>query len=214
MSKRVSDLSALPAPVACAPTAVASPCAQARLALCHVVETQYCTLRQRLAYLLECDQLAGDVLHDVYMRLCTHAVPTHVRDAKGYVLQMALNRAKDHHRAYARTTPLDDCDDVLLAEPGLEPERRAQARHALRVLDLSLQRLPARCHALICGMYVDGEACEALGRRWGLSTAAVRREIRRGLRACRKDCDEVPNGASQHRMRKQNYRAPAGHARA
>lgn len=89
-------------------------------------------------------------------------------------------------RGDARTVPLDDALDVL-AESEVEP---ADARRDLAKL---LDRLPARQRLPIVCMKIEGLSVVETAQRTGLSEAAVKVAVHRGLKALAakiRDADE------------------------
>ncbi|WP_144633571.1 RNA polymerase sigma factor [Bordetella genomosp. 13] len=147
----------------------------------------YDTLRLRVARRLGgSTDMASDALHDAYVRLASMRDLDQVRYPRTYLVNTAVNAAIDRIRSDSRLLGDDEIESVFeqarQAQPGVDTELAARQRLS-QVVGV-LQGLPSRQSALLVAHRVNGEAIDALARRWGISTRMVRLEIQKAASAC------------------------------
>ncbi len=139
----------------------------------------YDTLKSQLTYRLGSSDLAGDALHDAYVKLSAREEHDPVRSPKSFLLRMATNLAIDRIRSDSRLLSDDDIDDLLLPEQHVaDPVNGLMARMDLEALAHIMDRMPARRRQLLFASRVDGVPQRELARRYGISLRLVEREIR------------------------------------
>jgi RNA polymerase sigma factor (sigma-70 family) len=129
--------------------------------------------------------MAGDALHDAYVRLAGRDDFDEVQHPQTYLVNTAVNGAIDRIRSDARRasdTEIDELFELPCDDPGPDRLIDGQARMArmLQVLDA----LPPRRCALLIEYRVHGTATSELAERWGISRVMVRREIQAAHNAC------------------------------
>lgn len=152
-----------------------------------------------LARRLKCVATAGDVAHDLYVKLLAGEPTPPVRNAKGYLFRMAANLATDHQRIEARRAEiLADVTDMLNSGPdGRTPERHALAQAELARLRQVVAELPPRSRAIFYLNRFAGRSQRQIARELGVSQTTVENHLRRvlaALAAAREDVDEGGDG--------------------
>ena len=146
-----------------------------------------------MAY-LGSEDLAGDSLHDVWLRLATSQA-AEVRNPGAYVFRMACNLAVDGLRQGWREVGQDGDDAGLLADDAPGPAQVAEARSELLSCMRALQACPAaarpscwpaawktcrrakwRC-ATASPWTASWARCGARARRWGRRRRCGRRGV-------------------------------------
>lgn len=73
----------------------------------------YTRLKRQLVRVLGNDDLAGDALHDTWLRLQHKENQEHIQSPRAYLLRMAVNIAVDMQRRQARSLSVDDVDALV-----------------------------------------------------------------------------------------------------
>lgn len=142
-------------------------------------------LRSRLGARLRSRELADEALSETWLRLSREGELGVVKNARAYLMRMALNIAIDRRRAGARLASAADIDALLSlpdTEPG--PERIALARLELRALEEAVARLTPRRRAVLVAARLEGQTCRAIAEAMGLSKRTVEMELRAALDHC------------------------------
>lgn len=144
-------------------------------------------LRSRVARAWDVQDLAQEVY--VRMLRVDGKDDATITDPRAYLFTVASNLVKEHALLQKRSALHVDIERVL---PGLEaPQGSAQdeAERALRRLRLSrvLDRLPARCRAVLLMQHREGMTYGEIARHFGVSTHMVKKYVVRALMLCRSD---------------------------
>lgn len=132
-----------------------------------------------------------DLAQEVYVRMLQidEKRAGAIRDPRAYLFTVASNLIKEHAMLQKRHAAGLDVDQVV---PSLEaPEGSAQdvaerddrRRRLARMLD----RLPARCRAVLIMQHRDGMSYQEIAERFGISTHMVKKYVVRALTLCRDD---------------------------
>ena len=147
-------------------------------ALQRFIASHYDDLRCRLVAYLGSEDLAGDSLHDVWLRLATSQA-AEVRNPGAYVFRMACNLAVDGLRQGWREVGQDGDDAGLLADDAPGPAQVAEARSELLSCMRALQALPSRRQAILLARSVEDLSPREVALRYGITVDCVMGEVRR-----------------------------------
>ncbi|THF60441.1 RNA polymerase sigma factor [Pseudothauera rhizosphaerae] len=151
------------------------------VALLDYLGQHYAALKRRLARRLGNAELAGDALHDTWLRLKGGEDLGPVRDPGAYLARMAVNIAIDVQRRNSRLLSGEDVDALLeeLADPAPGPADAAEMRSDLEALQELLDRMPERRRAVALLVHAEGVTQKEAAQRLGVSLRTVEYEIRR-----------------------------------
>ncbi|GAB2782251.1 sigma-70 family RNA polymerase sigma factor [Halomonas shantousis] len=146
-----------------------------------------------LARRLGSPDLADDLCHEVYLRLCrtTPRIPLH--NPRAYLFRITRNLLIDYQR-HSRTQPLMlplDAPELLLESASSCPEtatRHAQCRQWMRDM---LERLPTRQRQALIWHRLEGLTQREIGQRLGVSERMAGRYVQQALQHCRAHLGET-----------------------
>ena len=150
-------------------------------ALLDYLGAHYHTLRQRLTRRLGCAELAGDALHDTWLRLKDGACTCPVREPGAYLARMAVNLVVDARRRHSRLLSGDEAEALIeeFADPSPGPEEVAEIRSDVDTLEELLDRMPERRRAIALLVHGEGVTQKEAARRLGVSLRTVEYELQR-----------------------------------
>jgi RNA polymerase sigma factor (sigma-70 family) len=139
---------------------------------------RYDDLKRRLTRHLGSQELAGDALHDTWLRLQRGGELDPVRSPDTYLLRIAINMGRDNLRAENRLVSTTDAKALLgIADEAPDAERDAEARSELRLLTAVMAELPPRQKAILLAARVEGLGRSEIAKRYGVSVRYVHREL-------------------------------------
>jgi RNA polymerase sigma-70 factor (ECF subfamily) len=147
---------------------------------------RYDALKSQLARRLGSADLAGEALHDAYVRLAGKDVLDDVRHPQAYLLHTAVHAAIDRLREDGRM-PLSEVEiEALydLEDPTPGPVETAQGRYDLAQVVRAMEGLPPRQRDILISARLDEVSREDLAKRWGISVRQVNRELQAAHEAC------------------------------
>ncbi|MBO9357000.1 sigma-70 family RNA polymerase sigma factor [Bordetella petrii] len=151
-----------------------------------LIAERYDQLRTQVANRLgSSSDMAGDALHEAYLRLATREDLDQIKHPQAYLINSAVNATIDRIRSDARLVgeaEVDSLFELVQDEPG--PDRVASGRNDMERMLAVLERLPPRQCALLVDYRVHGVGTDELAKRWGISRVLVRREIQAAHRTC------------------------------
>lgn len=169
----------------------------------HTLFHQYRTeLLRFLARRLGSSVQAGDLAHDLYVKLAVIVDHPDIRDRKAYLFRLAANLATDHVRAERRRQQiLAEIDPVASSRTEeLTPERHATARAELRVMEQVIADLPERSRQVFHLCRYQGKSRADIAAELGISITTVYTDMklvmdaltraRRTFRASRNDDED------------------------
>ncbi len=141
----------------------------------------YAALKRRLARRLGSLELAGDALHDTWLRLKGNDEAAAVRDPASYLTRMAVNIAIDVQRRNSRMLSGAEVDALLdgVADPAPGPARAFEVQSDLAGLMELLDRMPARRRAVTLLVHAEGLTQKAAAQRLGVSLRTVEYELQK-----------------------------------
>ncbi|MCQ9616636.1 sigma-70 family RNA polymerase sigma factor [Paenalcaligenes niemegkensis] len=147
---------------------------------------RYDVLKSQVAKRLgSSSDMAGDALHDAYVRLAVRDDFDKVQYPQTYLVNAAVNGAIDQIRRDVRLVSESEIDGLFeLPYEGPGPERTVDGNARLELMVKVLESLPPRRCALLVEYRVHGTGTTELARRWGISKVMVRREIQAAHKSC------------------------------
>ena len=128
-----------------------------------------------------------DVAQTAFTRFAALDDPARIDNPRAFLFATARNIVVDHHRRSARhrayvTEAVHDGPAETVSD--LSPERVLLGKERFAILQGVLQRMPRRRRAMLLLNRFDGVSLTEIARRFGISEAAVRKQIRLAMRDC------------------------------
>jgi RNA polymerase sigma factor (sigma-70 family) len=153
---------------------------------------RYDELKRLLTRHLGSPELAGDALHDTWLRLQRGGELDQVRSPDTYLLRMAINMGRDNLRAENRLVSTTDAKALLgIADEAPDAERDAEARSELRLLTAIMAELPPRQKAILLAARVEGLGRSEIAKRYGVSVRYVHRELQAAHDYCAERLEKI-----------------------
>lgn len=133
-----------------------------------------------LARRLGSANLAADIAHDLYAKLCGVADHPDIRDRKAYLFGMAANLATDHLRVERRRSEiLAEADGLVWRQTDeLTPERHVLARAELRFLEAVVAELPERARQVFRLSRYEGRSQAEIADALGIGVTTVYSDLK------------------------------------
>ncbi|MDE1172063.1 MAG: RNA polymerase sigma factor [Parvibaculaceae bacterium] len=145
----------------------------------------YEDLRRRLTHRLGSSDLAGDVLHETWLRLAQARTIGPVRSPKLYLLRVAMNIAFKRLRRDGRLVTLSDAKVALgIPDDAPDPARAAEAHFEVEALMQALGEISPRQREILLASRLEGIPLREIAERQGISQRMVEIELRRALAYC------------------------------
>jgi RNA polymerase sigma factor (sigma-70 family) len=153
--------------------------------------SRYAKLKRSLVRVLGNDDLAGDALHDTWLRLQHKENTGPVRSPSAYLLRMAVHIAVDIQRRQGRSLSLDDVDALMeLSDPAPGPAQTAEDRSELEALRKIMERLPDRRRQILLLVRWEGLPQKEVAERLGITVRTVENELKRAHDYCARMLNE------------------------
>lgn len=151
-----------------------------------ILAANYDYLRRRLLRQFDCPELAGECLHDAWLRLGETQLREDVHSPVAYIYRMACNLALDRLRGRRAWQSMAEPGDVLDALPDRAPgpELVAEARSVVAAMDRALARLPHRHRSVLLALRLDEMTRQEAAARFELSLRGVDTSLRQALEYC------------------------------
>lgn len=138
---------------------------------------------------------AEDLAQEVYLRLLrvdgkeSHAIV----DPRAYLFTVASNLVKEHALLQKRNAMKVDITEMLhqIEAPQGSAEDEVERELRRRRVEQMLERLPARCRAVLVMQHRDGMSYRDIAARMGVSTHMVKKYVVKALMLCRRDLMET-----------------------
>ena len=133
---------------------------------------------------LDCDQQAGDLAQDTFVRVLGQRRQDTLRQPRAYLSSIArhilvdLFRRRSIEQAYLQT--LSHQEEAT----HISPEQYHQIVETLLEIDTMLDAFGARTREIFLLVQLDGLSYVAIGQRLGVSTTTVRKHYIRALSQC------------------------------
>jgi len=176
--------------------------------------SRYEELKRRLTRHLGSSELAGDALHDTWLRLERGGALDTVRSPDTYLLRVAINMGRDSLRAENRLVSTTDAATLLgIADDAPDAERDVEARSELRLLTRIMAELPPRQKTILLAARVEGLGRSEIAQRYGVSVRYVHRELQAAHDYCAERLEKMKTdefrSAPRETSEKQNPPKPA-----
>ncbi len=160
--------------------------AQRSAVLQGILAANYAYLRRRLLRQFDCPDLAGECLHDAWLRLGETPLRDDVHSPMAYIYRMACNIAIDRMRGSRALQSMAEpgalLDELVDRTPG--PELIAEARSAVAAMDRAMARLPRRHRSVLVALRLDEMTRQEAAARFELSLRGVDTTLRQALDYC------------------------------
>lgn len=126
-----------------------------------------------------------DLRQEVYARVYDGCARCRPESAQAFVLTTARNLLIDRARR-AQIVSIETYADMDALAPTLDelsPERHLAARSELKLLQIALNLLPARCREVIELRKIEGLSQREVASRMGITEDTVERQVSKGVRA-------------------------------
>lgn len=126
-----------------------------------------------------------DLRQEVYARVYTSCMRHRPESAQAFLLTTARNLLIDLARR-AKIVSIEAYADMDTLAPTLDelsPERHLAARSELKLLQIALNLLPARCREVIELRKIEGLSQREVATRMGITEDTVERQVSKGVRA-------------------------------
>lgn len=127
----------------------------------------------------------SDLRQEVYARVFDGCARKRPESAQAFVLTTARHLLIDRARR-AQIVSIETYADMDALAPTLDelsPERHLSARSELKLLQLALNLLPARCREVIELRKIEGLSQREVASRMGITEDTVERQVSKGVRA-------------------------------
>jgi RNA polymerase sigma-70 factor (ECF subfamily) len=154
----------------------------------------YDDLKRRLTKRLGSADLAGDAMHDAWLRLESADSIGIIQSPGNYLFRIALNAADDQRRLQKRHASAIEIDSLLeLPDGAPTPEETAVARSDLEAFKAIMAQLPARRRAIFLAARVGNIPRQEIADRLGISRRLVAKEILLAHEYCVASYKELKN---------------------
>lgn len=127
----------------------------------------------------------SDLRQEVYARVFDSCANTRPESAQAFVLTTARNLLIDRARR-AQIVSIETYADMDALAPTLDelsPERYLSARSELKLLQVALNLLPARCREVVMLRKIEGLSQREVASKMGITEDTVERQVSKGVRA-------------------------------
>lgn len=126
-----------------------------------------------------------DLRQEVYARVYDGCAGKRPDSAQAFLLTTARNLLIDRARR-TQIVSIDtfaDMDAIVTTSDELCPERHVAARRELKLLQMALNLLPARCREVVELRKIEGLSQREVAERMGITEDTVERQVSKGVRA-------------------------------
>lgn len=145
----------------------------------------YNSIDRRLTRRLGSADLASDVLQETYLRIESIEDVGSIRNPAAYLLQIALNIARDHRRAENRRMTAEEVDrllDIPDDRPG--PEHEVEKRSEVNLLRRAIAQLPERRRVVLTLSRIEGLPHREIAKRLGVTVRTVETDLKHAIEHC------------------------------
>jgi RNA polymerase sigma-70 factor (ECF subfamily) len=154
-------------------------------ALQQLLLQRYEMFKKRLTRRLGSAELAGDALHDTWLRLERGGDIAQVRSPDTYLFRIAINIARDNLRSENRLVTTSDAQTLLgIVDETPDAARETEARSDVQALMAAMAELPARQKAILLAARLEGLGRREIAQRYGVSVRYVHRELQAAQDYC------------------------------
>ncbi|UBS33877.1 sigma-70 family RNA polymerase sigma factor [Altererythrobacter sp. N1] len=146
---------------------------------------RYTQLRDRLAAKLGSQDLAGEALHETWIKFSDLTDDTPVKDPDAYIYRAAVNMAATMASKQRRVLGSQDIEDILaIADEAPGPERIAIARSELAHVWHVLGDLTRRQRHVFIESFTGTMTHDELAEHYGVSVRLIQMDLRNAILHC------------------------------
>jgi RNA polymerase sigma factor (sigma-70 family) len=146
---------------------------------------RYEYFKSRLTRHLGSSDLAGEALHDTWLRLERGDGIAAVHSHDAYLFRIAVNLARDRQRTDERRLTTNEVETLLtIVDDAPDSEQVVMARSDLQALEAVMAELPPRQRAILLAARLDDLPRREIARRYRISTRLVQRELQEAQDYC------------------------------
>lgn len=154
-------------------------------ALRQLLLDRYDEFKARLTHRLGSADLAGDALHDTWLRLARTEAVGAVQRPSSYLFRIILNVAQDNRSSEKRHLTVTEIENLLdLADDTPHPAEVAEARSDLQAFETILAELPPLRRAILLAARLDKMPRQQIAEQLGISIRLVSKELRLAHEYC------------------------------
>lgn len=153
---------------------------------------RYEQIRQSLAIKLGNSDLAGDALHEVWLRLQREpTISGPVQNPQAYLVRMGINLAIDVQRSQSRMMSSEEVDELMhaLPDPAPGPAEIAEVRSEMAQLMTALTDMPERRREVVLLVRLEGWPQKDVAKHLGISLRTVESELKAAQEFCAERLD-------------------------
>jgi RNA polymerase sigma factor (sigma-70 family) len=152
----------------------------ARPILSDYLARHYGSLKRRVTQLLGNGDLAGDALHDTWLRVQSKDEEGPIESPGSYLVRVAVNIALDVQRRQSRLLPFDEIEALMaLSDSAPGPARTAELRSEVDTALKYIDRMPERRRKILVLVRWDGLQQKEVAKLLGISLRVVENELKR-----------------------------------
>ncbi len=152
-----------------------------------VLVQRYEQIKRSLSIQLGSAELAGDALHETWLRLQRDAhIAGPVVNPQAYLVRMGVNLAIDVRRSQSRMLSAEDVQELMSAipDPAPGPAQVAEMRSELEALKAVVNEMPARRREILILVRWENWPQREVARRLGISLRTVESELKAAQEYC------------------------------
>jgi RNA polymerase sigma-70 factor (ECF subfamily) len=152
-----------------------------------VLVQRYTQIKQSLSIQLGSPDLAGDTLHEIWLRLQRDShLSGPVLNPQAYLVRMGVNLAIDIRRSQSRMLSAEDVQELMavMPDPAPGPAQVAEARSELEALKAALDEMPARRREILLLVRWEHWPQRDVAKRLGISLRTVESELKAAQEYC------------------------------
>lgn len=152
-----------------------------------VLTQRYEQIKHSLAIQLGSADLAGDAVHEIWLRLQRDShVAGPVSSPQAYLVRMGVNIAIDVRRSQSRMLSAEDVQELMdvLPDPAPGPAQIAESRSELEALMKAVNEMPARRREILLLVRWEHWPQREVAKRLGVSLRTVESELKVAQEYC------------------------------
>lgn len=155
-------------------------------ALRHFLVQRYAYLKRSLTHKLGCEDLAGDALHETWLRLQRDDVADVVKNPQAYLTTMAVNLSIDVMRSQSQILSMDEVDALLERVPDTAPapEKIVEDKSQLAALQEIIAGMPKRRREILILVRWELWPQKEVAAHLGISLRVVEYELKAAQEYC------------------------------
>ncbi|MGJ7573603.1 RNA polymerase sigma factor [Variovorax sp. RB2P76] len=152
-----------------------------------VLTQRYAQIKHSLAIHLGSAELAGDTLHEIWLRLQRDGrIAGPVANPQAYLVRMGVNIAIDVRRSQSRMLAAEDVEALMdvIPDPAPGPAQIAESRSELEALKAVVSEMPARRREILILVRWEHWPQRDVAKRLGVSLRTVESELKAAQEYC------------------------------